>query len=115
MFAEAVGKLSAEEGGEGCRGKSAYRYANSPLDVLVGRQALANGYLGRPTPKSADLRLPAPPAQFDDEVPEMTRLGPALGEHSNETRVSSATPTNAYTSSLPKESSVREPLARRTA
>jgi crotonobetainyl-CoA:carnitine CoA-transferase CaiB-like acyl-CoA transferase len=35
-------------------------------------------------PDRPELKLPAIPAQFDGNLPEMTRLGPELGEHSEE-------------------------------
>jgi crotonobetainyl-CoA:carnitine CoA-transferase CaiB-like acyl-CoA transferase len=84
MFAEVVGSLTAEEVERRMQSQECvYAFINSPVDVLTDRQALANGYL-LSHPDKPEMRLPAAPAQFDDEVPEMTRLGPALGEHSEE-------------------------------
>lgn len=60
-----------------------FAFINSPIDVLADRQALANGYL-LSHPDKPELRLPAVPAQFDDSLPAIARLGPELGEHSQE-------------------------------
>jgi crotonobetainyl-CoA:carnitine CoA-transferase CaiB-like acyl-CoA transferase len=83
-FAQAVSGLTADEVEKRMQGQECvYAFINSPVDVLADRQVRANGYL-LSHPDKPQLQLPAIPAQFDDERPEMTRLGPALGEHSDE-------------------------------
>jgi crotonobetainyl-CoA:carnitine CoA-transferase CaiB-like acyl-CoA transferase len=84
IFADVVRGLTGEEvesrmQGEGC----VYAFINSPIDVLSDRQASANGYL-LSHQDQPELRLPAIPAQFNDDFPELMRLGPMLGEHSEE-------------------------------
>jgi crotonobetainyl-CoA:carnitine CoA-transferase CaiB-like acyl-CoA transferase len=60
-----------------------FSFFASPTDVLADAAAVENGYL-MPHPTQPDLRLAAAPVQFDDELPEVRRGGPARGEHSRE-------------------------------
>jgi crotonobetainyl-CoA:carnitine CoA-transferase CaiB-like acyl-CoA transferase len=84
VFAAVVAGLTSDEVESRMKGQECvYAFINSPVDVLADRQAHANGYL-LSHPDKPGLRLPAIPAQFDDEMAEMTRLGPTLGEHSEE-------------------------------
>ncbi len=64
---------------EGC----IFSFFASPPEVLADPAVIDNGYaMAHPTHPT--LRLPAAPAQFDDELPTMRRGGPAHGEHSIE-------------------------------
>jgi crotonobetainyl-CoA:carnitine CoA-transferase CaiB-like acyl-CoA transferase len=60
-----------------------FSFFATPTDVLADRAVIDNGYL-MPHPAQPDLRLAAAPVQFDDELPEVRRGGPARGEHSRE-------------------------------
>ena len=60
-----------------------FSFFATPTDVLADHAAIDNGYL-MPHPDQPDLRLAAAPVQFDDEMPEVRRGGPARGEHSRE-------------------------------
>jgi crotonobetainyl-CoA:carnitine CoA-transferase CaiB-like acyl-CoA transferase len=55
----------------------------SPPEVLADQAVVDNGY-AMTHPTHASLRLPAAPAQFDDELPSIRRGGPAHGEHTVE-------------------------------
>jgi crotonobetainyl-CoA:carnitine CoA-transferase CaiB-like acyl-CoA transferase len=84
LFAEVVAKLTGNEVADRLRAEDCvYAFINSPVDALADPAALANGYLVA-HPTNQMLRLPAIPAQFDDEMPTMRRGGPDLGEHSTE-------------------------------
>jgi crotonobetainyl-CoA:carnitine CoA-transferase CaiB-like acyl-CoA transferase len=83
-FAEIVTKLTADEIAGRLRAEDCvFAFINSPVDALNDPAALANGYL-LSHPTNPALRLPAIPAQFDDQLPAMRRGGPDLGEHSDE-------------------------------
>jgi len=83
-FAKVIGALTADQVTEHLRQEDCvYALINTPVDVLDDPQAIANGYLVV-HPSKAALRLPAVPAQFDDQLPSMVRGGPELGEHSAE-------------------------------
>jgi crotonobetainyl-CoA:carnitine CoA-transferase CaiB-like acyl-CoA transferase len=60
-----------------------FSFFSTPTDLLADAAAIENGYL-MPHPDRPDLRLAATPVQFDDELPEVRRGGPARGEHSRE-------------------------------
>jgi crotonobetainyl-CoA:carnitine CoA-transferase CaiB-like acyl-CoA transferase len=60
-----------------------FSFFATPTDVLADTAAIENGYL-MTHPTQPDLRLAAAPVQFDDELPEVRRGGPARGEHSRE-------------------------------
>ena len=55
----------------------------SPAEVLEDPQVLSNGYLPE-HPTIAGARLPATPAQFDDQPIEIRRPAPGIGEHTDE-------------------------------
>jgi crotonobetainyl-CoA:carnitine CoA-transferase CaiB-like acyl-CoA transferase len=60
-----------------------FSFFSTPTDVLADAAAIDNGYL-MAHPEQPDLRLAAAPVQFDNELPEVRRGGPARGEHSRE-------------------------------
>jgi crotonobetainyl-CoA:carnitine CoA-transferase CaiB-like acyl-CoA transferase len=60
-----------------------FSFFSTPTDVLADAAVIDNGYLMH-HPEEPDLRLAAAPVQFDDELPEVRRGGPARGEHSRE-------------------------------
>ncbi|NMD61386.1 UNVERIFIED_ORG: crotonobetainyl-CoA:carnitine CoA-transferase CaiB-like acyl-CoA transferase [Nocardia globerula] len=64
---------------EGC----IYSFYATPADVLADEAVAENGYL-MDHPDHPTLRLPGPPAQFDNTPPAMRRPGPNLGEHTRE-------------------------------
>jgi len=55
----------------------------SPLEVIDDPQVIANGYLAQ-HPTNPRARLATAPMQFDDQVTEVTRAAPTLGEHTDE-------------------------------
>jgi crotonobetainyl-CoA:carnitine CoA-transferase CaiB-like acyl-CoA transferase len=55
----------------------------SPLEVIDDPQVVANGYLAQ-HPTEARARLATSPMQFDDEMTEIRRGAPGLGEHTAE-------------------------------
>lgn len=55
----------------------------TPQDVLQDPAALANGYL-MPDPVHPDVRIAAPPVQFDSTPSTVRRPAPRIGEHSAE-------------------------------
>ncbi len=55
----------------------------TPLEVIDDPQIVANGYLAQ-HPTNPRARLATAPMQFDDEMTEVTRAAPALGEHTDE-------------------------------
>ncbi|MCW2548463.1 MAG: putative Formyl-CoA transferase [Mycobacterium sp.] len=84
VFAAAVGRIRYEELERRLveRGCIFSGYA-TPQDVLNDPAAAANGYL-MTHPVNPDLRLGAPPVQFDDAAPVIRRPAPSLGQHSEE-------------------------------
>jgi crotonobetainyl-CoA:carnitine CoA-transferase CaiB-like acyl-CoA transferase len=64
---------------EGC----IYSVFSTPPEVLDDPAVAANGYVLR-HPAAPHVGLAAAPVQFDDELPELRRPAPALGEHSRE-------------------------------
>ena len=64
---------------EGC----IFSFYASPPEVLADEATTANRY-AVPHPTHPTLRLSAAPAQFDDELPEIRRPAPAIGEHTRE-------------------------------
>ena len=55
----------------------------TPLEVIDDPQIVANGYLAQ-HPTNPRARLATAPMQFDDEMTQVTRAAPALGEHTDE-------------------------------
>jgi crotonobetainyl-CoA:carnitine CoA-transferase CaiB-like acyl-CoA transferase len=55
----------------------------SPLEVVDDPQVLANGYLAQ-HPTEARARLATAPMQYDDEMVEVRRPAPGVGEHTEE-------------------------------
>ena len=73
--AETVAALAAED--------TLFSTMASPLEVIDDPQVVENGYLVQhPTERRA--RLAAAPMQFDDEITEVRRPAPTLGEHTDE-------------------------------
>jgi crotonobetainyl-CoA:carnitine CoA-transferase CaiB-like acyl-CoA transferase len=60
-----------------------FSFLASPPEVVVDPAVVDNGYL-MAHPGHPPLRLSAAPAQFDDELPSIRRIGPDLGEHTAE-------------------------------
>ncbi len=60
-----------------------YAALASPLEVIDDPQVVANGYLA-PHPGHERARLACAPMQFDDEMVEIRRPAPALGQHTDE-------------------------------
>jgi crotonobetainyl-CoA:carnitine CoA-transferase CaiB-like acyl-CoA transferase len=60
-----------------------YSVVAAPQEVVDDPAVVDNGYL-MSHPSHPPLRLPAAPAQFDDELPVMRLPGPDLGEHTAE-------------------------------
>jgi crotonobetainyl-CoA:carnitine CoA-transferase CaiB-like acyl-CoA transferase len=83
-FDEVVSRLTAAQVTE-ClqREECIFAFINGPVDVLADKQAHANGYL-LTHPGNPSLRLPAIPAQFDEQAPTMRNGAPDIGEHSEE-------------------------------
>jgi crotonobetainyl-CoA:carnitine CoA-transferase CaiB-like acyl-CoA transferase len=71
--------LEARLRAEGC----IFSFLSSPPEVVVDPAVVENGYL-MAHPGHPPLRLSAAPAQFDDELPSIRRIGPDLGEHTAE-------------------------------
>lgn len=83
-FAAAIAAMTKDElkarlDEEGC----IYSFIASPPEVVADPAVVGNGYL-MAHPTHPPLRLSAAPAQFDDEIPEIRRPGPELGEHTVE-------------------------------
>jgi crotonobetainyl-CoA:carnitine CoA-transferase CaiB-like acyl-CoA transferase len=55
----------------------------SPLEVIDDPQVLANGYLAQ-HPTEPRARLATAPMQYDNELPEVRRPAPGVGEHTDE-------------------------------
>ncbi|MGO8859732.1 MAG: CaiB/BaiF CoA transferase family protein [Acidimicrobiales bacterium] len=83
-MAEAIGSLDREELTDRLvRENCIFSFVASPPEVVADPAVVENGYLmAHPTHPS--LRLPAAPAQFDDELPKIRRPGPDKGEHTRE-------------------------------
>ncbi len=71
--------LEARLRAEGC----IFSFLSSPPEVVADPAVVENGYL-MAHPGHPPLRLSAAPAQFDDELPSIRRIGPDLGEHTAE-------------------------------
>jgi crotonobetainyl-CoA:carnitine CoA-transferase CaiB-like acyl-CoA transferase len=83
-FAEAVAVLTRDEiaarlGERGC----IFSFFATPQEVLADPAAEANGYL-MDDPAHDGLKIAAPPVQFDNQVAELRRPAPGIGEHSAE-------------------------------
>ena len=74
-LAEVVGSLAAED--------TLFATMASPLEVIDDPQVVANGYLAQ-HPTDPRARLATAPMQFDDEMTQVTRAAPRLGEHTDE-------------------------------
>jgi crotonobetainyl-CoA:carnitine CoA-transferase CaiB-like acyl-CoA transferase len=74
-LADLVARLAAED--------TLFSTLASPLEVIDDPQVLANGYFAQ-HPTEARARLATAPMQFDDEMVEVTRGAPELGEHTAE-------------------------------
>jgi crotonobetainyl-CoA:carnitine CoA-transferase CaiB-like acyl-CoA transferase len=75
LLADLVASLSAED--------TLFSTLASPLEVIDDPQVLDNGYFAQhPTYERA--RLATAPMQFDDEMVEVRRGAPGLGEHTDE-------------------------------
>ena len=74
-LAELVGALAAED--------TLFATMASPLEVIDDPQVVANGYLAQ-HPTDPRARLATSPMQFGDEMTEVTRAAPKLGEHTDE-------------------------------
>ena len=72
---ELVGALAAED--------TLFATRASPLEVIDDPQVVANGYLAQ-HPTDPRARLATSPMQFGDEMTEVTRAAPKLGEHTDE-------------------------------
>jgi crotonobetainyl-CoA:carnitine CoA-transferase CaiB-like acyl-CoA transferase len=73
--ADVVAALAAED--------TLFSTMASPLEVIDDPQVVANGYLAS-HPTNERARLATSPMQFDDEMTEIRRPAPALGEHTEE-------------------------------
>jgi crotonobetainyl-CoA:carnitine CoA-transferase CaiB-like acyl-CoA transferase len=71
--------LEANLRAEGC----IFSFFATPIEVLHDPAVADNGYL-MAHPNHESVRLAAAPMQFDDELPQVRRGGPRLGEHSTE-------------------------------
>jgi len=60
-----------------------YAALASQLEVIDDPQVIANGYLAK-HPKHPTARLACAPMQFDDEMTEIRRAAPEIGEHTEE-------------------------------
>jgi crotonobetainyl-CoA:carnitine CoA-transferase CaiB-like acyl-CoA transferase len=74
-LADAVGRLSRED--------TLFSMLASPLEVIDDPQVVANGYFAQ-HPTEARAKLATAPIQFDDEMVEIHRGAPAVGEHTDE-------------------------------
>ncbi len=74
-LADIAGRLGAED--------TIFSTLASPLEVIDDPQVVANGYLAR-HPGHPTARLATAPMQFDDEMVEVRRGAPTLGEHTVE-------------------------------
>ena len=74
-LADAAGRLAAED--------TIFATLASPLEVIDDPQVVQNGYLVR-HPGHPRARVATAPMQFDDEIVEVRRGAPGLGEHTDE-------------------------------
>lgn len=83
-LADAIGSLDrAELADRLARESCIFSFVASPPEVVADPAVVENGYL-MAHPTHPTLRLPAAPAQFDDELPKIRRHGPDKGEHTRE-------------------------------
>ncbi len=75
LLADVVASLSAED--------TLFSTLASPLEVIDDPQVVANGYFAQ-HPSDPRARLATAPMQFDDQMVEVRRGAPALGEHTDE-------------------------------
>jgi crotonobetainyl-CoA:carnitine CoA-transferase CaiB-like acyl-CoA transferase len=83
-FAEAITRISRDEisarlGERNC----IFSFFATPQEVLEDPAVRANGYL-MAHPEYETLRLAASPVQFDNQMPQIRRSAPRLGEHSEQ-------------------------------
>jgi crotonobetainyl-CoA:carnitine CoA-transferase CaiB-like acyl-CoA transferase len=74
-LSDIAGRLAAED--------TIFSTLASPLEVVDDPQVVANGYLVR-HPGHPTARVATAPMQFDDEMVEVRRSAPELGEHTEE-------------------------------
>jgi crotonobetainyl-CoA:carnitine CoA-transferase CaiB-like acyl-CoA transferase len=83
-LADAIGELTRDELAKHLTEENCiFSFVASPPEVVADPAVVENGYL-MAHPTHPPLRLAAAPAQFDDELPQIRRPGPAKGEHSRE-------------------------------
>jgi crotonobetainyl-CoA:carnitine CoA-transferase CaiB-like acyl-CoA transferase len=75
LLADLVASLSAED--------TLFSTLASPLEVIDDPQVIDNGYFAQ-HPSNPRARLATAPMQFDDEMVEVRRAAPGLGEHTDE-------------------------------
>jgi crotonobetainyl-CoA:carnitine CoA-transferase CaiB-like acyl-CoA transferase len=83
-FAAVIARLTRDEiaarlGERGC----IFSFFATPQEVLADPAAEANGYL-MDHPAHDGLKIAAPPVQFDNQLAELRRPAPGIGEHSDE-------------------------------
>lgn len=74
-LADVVGRLSGED--------TLFSRLASPLEVIDDPQVVANGYFAQ-HPTETRAKLATAPMQFDDEMVEIRRGAPSVGEHTEE-------------------------------
>ena len=83
VFRDRIASLPFEEVIRGLRvHDTIFAPLATPLEVLADPQVSANGYLPA-HPVHPRARLAAAPVQFDDELPQIERGAPAIGEHTD--------------------------------
>jgi crotonobetainyl-CoA:carnitine CoA-transferase CaiB-like acyl-CoA transferase len=84
MFNERIGSLPLAELVQRLRREDTlFSTLASPLEVIHDPQVVANGYFAQ-HPSEARAKLATAPMQFDDEMVEIHRGAPAIGEHTDE-------------------------------
>jgi crotonobetainyl-CoA:carnitine CoA-transferase CaiB-like acyl-CoA transferase len=82
-FAEKIGSWTRAELDDRLRSESCiYAFFSAPIEVIDDPQVVANGYLMQHP--DVDIRLSAPPVQFDSTPHQIRRAAPGLGEHNAE-------------------------------
>jgi crotonobetainyl-CoA:carnitine CoA-transferase CaiB-like acyl-CoA transferase len=82
-FAEKISGWTRAEFDERLRAEACiYAFYNAPVEVLDDPAVIANGYL-MAHPRD-NVKLAAPPVQFDDTEHQIRRPAPGLGEHGRE-------------------------------
>jgi len=84
LFAETIGSLALADLVARLRAEDTiFSTLASPLEVVDDPQVIANGYLA-PHPTESRARLATAPMQFDDEMVQVRRPAPGIGEHTDE-------------------------------